>query len=161
METSIDSIIAWYVVCALLHRTKWVSLAHLWPAVICPSPIFVCSSLIYSCDLQLWCPCQSTEITYVNKSIIWSWFRNTDLVFNLFSKVWEKVYVTQWQKNQAQYSWFGKKYLKNVFQESNILVKLLQNTNALGEGAAGRKETCFHENVGCRIWGIFLISWKP
>lgn len=40
-----------------------------------------------------------------------------------------------------------KKFLRYVFQENNFLVKQLQNAKPLGEGTAGRKETCIHRTA--------------
>lgn len=44
-----------------------------------------------------------------------------------------------------------KNFLKYVFQENNFLVKQLQNTNALGEGA---EELVSQKNWECRLQNL-------
>lgn len=58
----------------------------------------------------------------------------------------------QVEKKKSQYRWFEKIALKYVFQENSFSAIYVKNNNALGEGAAGRKENVFIEKR--RMWAI-------
>lgn len=154
------------LICALVQGMKWISLVHLWPAVMQPSPIFMYWSLILLLPPAALMSVSSNINNMSVESIMWNSFRNTDLGS---CKRWEKVYGTQWKKNaqfkKSKHSTSDlEKYSLNMFSRGiTFWLNSCKKTWTVGKGAAGRQETCFHrriENVGCRIWGNFLINWK-